>query len=143
MSTRKTVPEAVANCLQPPYSGSLVLTTYVLGASNNWLLLRYLKACFDRKNAVRQQDADGDAVISRHDVESAEISVMFVSWMRNFDFWRAEAKKAVVRQNRNSVRMNMSLICSEGSRSSQAAAAGPLCLHRWHGKAACCIEDGQ
>lgn len=132
MTTRSNIPEAVAKTLQTPYWGVLTLATYVLGASNNWLLLRYLKACFDEKNAVRLQDADGDATTTRRDVPPADILVVFVSWMRDFDFWRAEARKAMVRQKADLTELATMLISNKGPRSSQAAAAGPLYFHRWN-----------
>lgn len=101
MSTRNALPELLLPYLQPPSQGSLILATYVLGATNNWLLLRYLKACLDGKSTVRQQDADGSSPAPEHE-EAKDVSVVLVSWMREFDFWRTEARKAVVIQETQS-----------------------------------------
>ena len=73
--------------LSPP--DSLTLVTGILGASANWVILRYLYAALNdgrgADSAEFGNQGDGD------------VAVVLVSWMRDWEFWRTEAKRAVVR----------------------------------------------
>ncbi len=64
--------------LPPPES--LVLLTSVLGASTNWLVLRFL---YDALSPNRDSAAE------------SETAVVLVSFMRDFDFWRDGARRLV------------------------------------------------
>lgn len=70
--------------LQPyvhlPYDESVLLITSTLGASANWLIIRFL--C----DALSNSTQDGGAEPGHN--------VVLVSWMREYEFWRQEARKA-------------------------------------------------
>ncbi|OCK83129.1 hypothetical protein K432DRAFT_414870 [Lepidopterella palustris CBS 459.81] len=94
--------------LQPythlPTAGSLTLLTSVLGASTNWLVIRFLcDALRDRlpndpqhdgakpvHSELRGRSIDADGLESQED---DEVGLVLVSWMRDFEFWRTEARK--------------------------------------------------
>ena len=63
-------------------SDLLTLLTSVLGASTNWLVLRYLQSLFGKSSS---RDEDGNE----------ETSVLLVSFMRDSAFWREGSRKMV------------------------------------------------
>ncbi|KAI4653320.1 hypothetical protein J4E93_001082 [Alternaria ventricosa] len=74
-STR--IPALLQPYVQLPPNDSILLLTSTLGASANWLLIRFL--CHE----LSTQDGGDD---EGH-------NVVLVSWMREYDFWRQEARK--------------------------------------------------
>ncbi|KAF2109233.1 hypothetical protein BDV96DRAFT_502942 [Lophiotrema nucula] len=70
--------------LQPytrlPAYDSLFLLTSTLGASANWLIIRFL--C----EALANEQDDAGA-------EREDVAVVLVSWMRDWDFWKSEGRK--------------------------------------------------
>lgn len=78
-STR--IPPLLQPYLQLPHEDSLLLVTSTLGASANWLLVRLL------------------ATALGHSVQDGEVgeghNVVFVSWMRELEFWKQESRKGV------------------------------------------------
>lgn len=87
--------------LQPytrlPTKDSLILLTSVLGASTNWLVIRFLCGALSSAHATKD---GGDGVgrlgdeFSGAREEEGESAVVLVSWMRDWEFWRAEGRKA-------------------------------------------------
>ncbi|KAH8727002.1 hypothetical protein GQ44DRAFT_825556 [Phaeosphaeriaceae sp. PMI808] len=75
-STR--IPPLLQPCIQLPHHDSLLLLTSTLGASVNWLLTRFL--CDALSNG-------------REDGEEHGHNVVLVSWMREYEFWKNEARK--------------------------------------------------
>jgi elongator complex protein 6 len=85
--------------------GSLILLTSVLGASTNWLLIRFLCAAFAEfetsgllKSAgepelARQSD---DTVDSHRSQLEDDVSVVFLSFLRDWEFWKVEARRVGV-----------------------------------------------
>jgi elongator complex protein 6 len=73
-STR--IPALLQPYVQLPTPDSILLLTSTLGASANWLLIRFL--C----NELSTQDGGDEG----H-------NVVLVSWMREYDFWKHEARK--------------------------------------------------
>ncbi|KAL1796908.1 hypothetical protein ACET3X_005448 [Alternaria dauci] len=76
-STR--IPPLLQPYVELPRDDSILLLTSTLGASANWLLIRFL--CNALSTAAPQHGGD-----EGH-------NVVFVSWMRERDFWRQEARK--------------------------------------------------
>ncbi|RII23748.1 hypothetical protein CUC08_Gglean012572 [Alternaria sp. MG1] len=76
-STR--IPPLLQPYVQLPRDDSILLLTSTLGASANWLLIRFL--C-NALSTTAPQDGGGEG----H-------NVVLVSWMREHDFWRQEARK--------------------------------------------------
>ncbi|KAF2021897.1 hypothetical protein BU24DRAFT_338158 [Aaosphaeria arxii CBS 175.79] len=84
MPPASRVPALLQPYVRLPNSDSILLVTSTLGASTNWLLIRFL--C-DALNPVRH-DAGQKSDNSNNDVK-----VIFASWMRDWEFWKAEARK--------------------------------------------------
>lgn len=76
-STR--IPPQLQPYVQLPRDDSVLLLTSTLGASANWLLIRFL--C----NAL--------STTTPEDGGDEGYNVVLVSWMREYDFWRQEARK--------------------------------------------------
>ncbi|OAL05806.1 hypothetical protein IQ06DRAFT_373188 [Phaeosphaeriaceae sp. SRC1lsM3a] len=76
-STR--IPSHLQPYVRPPRDDSLLLLTSTLGATANWLIIRFL--C--------------DALSNNGEAGGAEegSNVVLVSWMREFEFWKQEARK--------------------------------------------------
>ena len=66
----------------PRDSGSLTLLTSVLGASTNWLILRYLQSYLRPSPSTSPGD-------------EPEIRVLLISFLRDAGFWREGARKLV------------------------------------------------
>ncbi|KAG9187747.1 hypothetical protein G6011_05618 [Alternaria panax] len=77
LSTR--IPPLLQAYVELPRDDSILLLTSTLGASANWLLVRFLCSAL---STTTRQDGGGEA----H-------GVVLVSWMREYDFWRQEARK--------------------------------------------------
>lgn len=82
MPSQPPLPATLSRYLRPGPPGSLSLVTSVLDATGNWLFLRLLYAVLTAK----LDDAEGDNTCC----------VVFVDFLQCFDFWRGEAKRAVV-----------------------------------------------
>ncbi|CAG8972099.1 hypothetical protein HYALB_00011231 [Hymenoscyphus albidus] len=79
MSSR--IPHLLEPYLSLPPEASLVLLTSVLGASTNWLVLRFLHS------ALINNDASSDLP------PDEQTKVVLVSFMRDFAFWKENAKR--------------------------------------------------
>jgi elongator complex protein 6 len=81
MSSR--IPPILEPYLALPPEASLILITSVLGASSNWLVLRFLHTALispDPPSEIQGED---------------EAKVVLVSFMRDFTFWKENAKRLV------------------------------------------------
>lgn len=81
MSSR--IPPLLEPYLALPPETSLILLTSVLGASSNWLVLRFLHT------ALVSPDASSESL------GEDEATVVLVSFMRDFTFWKENAKRLV------------------------------------------------
>ncbi|KAJ4340080.1 hypothetical protein N0V87_002700 [Didymella glomerata] len=79
MNSSTRIPPLLQPYVKLPRDDSLLLLTSTLGASANWLLIRFL--CDALSNTPQDGGADGGH------------NVVLVSWMRDYDFWRQEARK--------------------------------------------------
>ncbi|OCL03510.1 hypothetical protein AOQ84DRAFT_227285, partial [Glonium stellatum] len=95
-------PSRIPPLLQPytrfPTKDSLTLLTSVLGASTNWLIIRFLCGAFEDARAIRDGGDGigglGDGSSGGSKEEEGETAVVLVSWMRDWEFWRTEGRKA-------------------------------------------------
>jgi elongator complex protein 6 len=81
MSTR--IPPLLEPYLALPREASLVLLTSVLGASSNWLVLRFIYSALQNQDVVPQLPTGG------------EMKVLLVSFMRDLQFWKENARRLV------------------------------------------------
>ncbi|KXH67389.1 hypothetical protein CSAL01_12473 [Colletotrichum salicis] len=82
MATR--IPHLLESYLALPSEYAQILLTSVLGASTNWLVLRYLYTYLRKLNAAAEE---GAAAAS----QSEDVRVVLVSFMRDFAFWKEGA----------------------------------------------------
>ncbi len=87
--------------LQPyigvPSSGSLTLLTSVLGASANWLIIRYICAALSSNDKSQKNKFHAAHQIEEQGtVETDDVAVVLVSWLRDWEFWKTEARRAGV-----------------------------------------------
>lgn len=92
MSTR--IPHLLEPYLPLPAS-SLTLLTSVLGATTNWLLLRYLAQHLARQARSSGDDEDGDEDVVSGKRRGGDKAVVFVSFMRDYAFWKEGAARLV------------------------------------------------
>jgi len=91
MSTR--IPHLLEPYLPLPAS-SLTLLTSVLGATTNWLLLRYLAQHLARPaRGSDDEDHDEDEVGGKR--RGGDKAIVFVSFMRDYAFWKEGAARLV------------------------------------------------
>jgi elongator complex protein 6 len=81
MSNR--IPPLLEPYLALPPEASLVLLTSVLGASTNWLVLRFLHSTLINSEVSSGIDSEG------------EPKVLLVSFMRDLAFWKENARRLV------------------------------------------------
>ncbi|KAL2874206.1 hypothetical protein SGCOL_010574 [Colletotrichum sp. CLE4] len=82
MATR--IPHLLESYLALPSEYAQILLTSVLGASTNWLVLRYLYTYLRKLNAAAEE---GAAAAS----QSEDVRIVLVSFMRDFAFWKEGA----------------------------------------------------
>jgi hypothetical protein len=77
------IPPLLEPYLALPPEASLILLTSVLGASSNWLVLRFLHS------ALLSQDAEANLS------PESDTKVVLVSFMRDLAFWKENGKRLV------------------------------------------------
>lgn len=99
----------IPNVLQPfvrlPPEHSLYVISHVLGATANWLVIRYLYAALGSDYSPRRSRpaaASGDVDVqlppasADPEGDQSPTVVVLVSWMREYEFWKTEARRAGV-----------------------------------------------
>ena len=81
MSSR--IPPLLEPYLALPPEASLTLLTSVLGASSNWLVLRFLHSTLIRPEPLSESPREDDA------------KLVLVSFMRDFAFWKENGRRLV------------------------------------------------
>lgn len=91
MSITRSLPPLLTPYLSLPrsssYESSLILLTSVLGAGTNWILLRYLSSLLSGTEGNQTGNGDGNGN------GDGETKVVFLSFMRDMNFWREGARK--------------------------------------------------
>ncbi|KAF2273692.1 uncharacterized protein EI97DRAFT_495863 [Westerdykella ornata] len=89
MSSYSRIPPLLQPHTRLPTDDSILLVTSTLGASANWLIIRFLCEALGRDRTV-QGAADDGAVPSEG---KEDVAVVLVSWLRDWGFWKNEARK--------------------------------------------------
>lgn len=77
------IPPLLESCLSLPPETSQIVLTGILGASTNWLVLRYLHSLLKPVTTThRSQHGDGSSA------GQEDVRVVLVSWMRDYAFWK-------------------------------------------------------
>lgn len=85
------IPPLLESYLSLPPETSQIVLTGILGASTNWLTLRYLYSLLRPVNAAApRRNGDGDA-----DGAGEDVKVLLVSFMRDHAFWKEGAGRLV------------------------------------------------
>ncbi|KAJ5930437.1 hypothetical protein N7466_005930 [Penicillium verhagenii] len=87
MPSQPPLPPLLTPYLSSQPESSLTLVSSILGATSNWLVLRYLYSALSASNSSNAALGFGES----HD--SAKKKVVLVSFLRGWEFWRAEAKR--------------------------------------------------
>lgn len=109
------IPESLRPYIRLPRRDTLTLVTGVLGATTNWIVLRFIGAAAAAATAATTA-GDGGSKIERGSSgedstdhkqgqdqsqgqtqkQTPTVAVVLVSWMRDMEFWRTEGMKVVV-----------------------------------------------
>ncbi|OMP88692.1 hypothetical protein BK809_0005413 [Diplodia seriata] len=87
------VPPLLQPYVRLPPAGSLHLLTSVLGASTNWLVIRYLCGAFTGHDA-RKHAASSDETNNGPRGQDEDTAVILVSFLRDWEFWKTESRRA-------------------------------------------------
>ncbi|CAI7574493.1 unnamed protein product [Penicillium pancosmium] len=86
MPSQPPLPPLLAPYLSTQPESSLTLVSSILGATSNWLVLRFLHAALS--------NSSNNASIGLEDSpDGKKKKVVFVSFLRGWEFWKAEAKR--------------------------------------------------
>ncbi|KXJ94215.1 hypothetical protein Micbo1qcDRAFT_159265 [Microdochium bolleyi] len=94
MATR--IPHLLEPYLCLPAESSLILLTGVLGASTNWLVLRYLYSLLANANSTsghQSLEANGGAETGLLEDRQQPVKVVLLSFLRDYAFWRDNAAR--------------------------------------------------
>ncbi|KAI5201368.1 hypothetical protein E4T39_05195 [Aureobasidium subglaciale] len=80
MSTRNRTPPLLEPYLRLPSEASQLLLTGVLDSSPQWLVTRLLRSAFSPSQETEV-------------AEEQDVSVILVSWLRDWEFWKSEARR--------------------------------------------------
>jgi elongator complex protein 6 len=89
MPSQPPLPPLLTSYLSDQRESSLTLVPSILGATSNWLVLRYLYA------ALGTSSSSNISIGTDELANGAKRKVVLVSFLRGWEFWRAEAKRLV------------------------------------------------
>lgn len=81
----RAIPPLLEPIVRLPKEKTLLLLTGVLGATPHWIVSRFLKSVLSDD---RHDNGDDDR---------EQTAVVLVSWMRDLEYWKAEARRGAVR----------------------------------------------
>ncbi|KAF2176191.1 hypothetical protein K469DRAFT_700306 [Zopfia rhizophila CBS 207.26] len=95
MPPSSRIPPLLHPYIKLPKHDSITLTTSVLGASANWLLVRFICEALSAAPGRGVQNGTQDGLVENTETEGEgeDLAVVLVSWMREWEFWRGEARK--------------------------------------------------
>ncbi|KAH7057293.1 hypothetical protein B0J12DRAFT_568486 [Macrophomina phaseolina] len=130
----------IPSLLQPyvslPSAGSLHLLTSILGASTNWLVIRYLCSALAGSDARKARPTAVGHELQPEAREEA-VAVILVSFLRDWEFWKTESRRAggldlarLAQQNRLAFVDGLShlFLPTDAGTASQPPTASPLPL---------------
>jgi elongator complex protein 6 len=88
MPSQPPLPPLLAPYVSALPESSLTLASSILGATSNWLVLRFLHAALSSPSP--------NATFGADELQSGtKKKVVLVSFLRSYDFWKTEAKRLV------------------------------------------------
>ncbi|KAG9550633.1 hypothetical protein KCU71_g14419, partial [Aureobasidium melanogenum] len=126
MSTRNRTPPLLEPYLRLPSEGSQLLLTGVLDSSPQWLVTRLLRSAFTPSEEPQSS-------------EEQDVTVVLVSWLRDYEFWRSEARRGAVRHpnsnqdiDDNSTHSTKNTTCEKHTRIAITESRWPTTISRSH-----------
>jgi elongator complex protein 6 len=92
MSTRNRTPPLLEPYLRLPPHGSQLLLTGVLDSTPHWLVTRLLRSAFVSSSTSATSTSTPETEEAKTTQEEENI-VVLVSWLRDFEFWKTEARR--------------------------------------------------
>lgn len=89
MPSQPPLPPLLTSDLSTQPESSLTLVSSILGATSNWLVLRFLYA------ALSSSTSSNVSLGLEEPHNGTRRKVVLVSFMRGWEFWRSEAKRLV------------------------------------------------
>lgn len=84
----------------PQPAGSLTLCTSVLGATSSWLVLRLIcDTLYETDTGLSSELREGRSAVNAAGTRNLSKKVVLVSFLRRWDFWKAEARRIVCISN--------------------------------------------
>lgn len=99
MSTRNRIPPLLEAFIQLPPEASLLLLTGVVNATPHWVVTRFLSR-FLGQSAGAHSGSNEDENATNDDHKD-DVAVVLVSWMRDYEFWKTEARRGAVSQTKS------------------------------------------
>jgi elongator complex protein 6 len=137
------IPLLLEPYLSLPPEASLILLTSVLGASTNWLVLRFLYNALAAPTTGTQlgarRDTDGIGKTGedgdwKGEEEGEGTRVVLASFLRDLTFWREGGRRLVSLGNSGRFcfgELKLTIICALGFGSAETSYARKICLRRW------------
>ncbi|PNS15989.1 hypothetical protein CAC42_4390 [Sphaceloma murrayae] len=91
MSTRSRIPPLLDTYIRLPPEASLLLLTGVVNITPHWIVTRFLSQFLGQQATTRR--SENDEAIDANGEDEQDVSVVLVSWMRDFEFWKTEARR--------------------------------------------------
>ncbi|KAL2853941.1 hypothetical protein BJY01DRAFT_51088 [Aspergillus pseudoustus] len=132
MPSQPALPHLLAPYVSSPPQSSLTIVSSVLGATSNWLVLRFLYAALGNPSASN----------SGYDISGLENGkkkkVVLVSFLRGWEFWRSEAKRLGLDLARLTEKRRFAFVdgLSDLFSSSSTPSQSPLSSHQYPGAGA-------
>lgn len=95
MPLQPPLPPLLIPYVSPPPRSSLTLVTSVIGVTSNWLVLRFLHAALLSSGSSRAGTAAPLEGNGEDGVKGGRRKVVLLSFLRNWEFWKSEAKRLV------------------------------------------------
>ena len=99
MTSNSRIPHLLAPYIDNLPKDSLILITNTLETSANWLTIRYLCGVFNSdatKHGRASSSLDQATRNVTNNAPAPDLGVVLVSWMRDWEFWKTESRKAGV-----------------------------------------------
>jgi len=96
MTSNSRIPQLLSPYVENVRKDSLILLTSTLSTSVNWLAIRYLSGAYNNDAVKDWRRAPQELGDTANDAVTDDVGVVLVSWMRDYEFWKTEARRAGV-----------------------------------------------
>lgn len=96
MTSNSRIPQLLSPYVEDVPKDSLILLTSTLSTSVNWLVNRYLSGVYSNDAVKTRRTAPQELEQNANEAQTEDVEVVLVSWMRDWEFWKTEARRAGV-----------------------------------------------